>query len=693
MNLDFKIKQPEGRTIEFKEKLPKNAQLAKTLVAFANDAGGEVFIGIKNNPRKIVGISEDELDVIENRISNLVNDFCNPTIFPEITFIEHKGKKVIRIFIHKGAKPPYHLKNSSIEKGTYIRVGSSNRLASDEIIAELIRQGKFLSFDAEPFETLDFQSLDYINFETFYQERTNEKLSEQVLKKLNLIIEKEGKQIPSLGLVLLADTEVRNCYFPNAKVECARFKGTTPGDFIDSKTIDTHLCQQAEEAYQFITRHISKGTKNYEGVFHNERWEYPLTAIREVIRNAIIHRDYSLTGKDIKIAVFDDKIEITSPGKLMPSIDFQAMHAGQSDVRNKILAPVFKRVGIIEQWGNGLKLIAQDLDDYPNIAVAWSEPGLSFRMTFIKTKVQKPYNQPNLTPKLRSKIRKELESPTLFTKTLLSLENETKSRKELALSFGQEKASGTLKAILTQLTKFQLIQWTIPEKPNSSKQKYKITELGKFFLKQIHTDEVREPFKFYGKEDRQTSGIYQSQCQSNSLIKDCNSDVYYSESVNLHDKEYQYECQSEKQENITTYKSNLKGISQSIKTIKQYPPKKSVKYSKSKLYDYFETNSNSEQCQSGFKPELQLELQQELQQETLFTKTLKIIKEKTSATKDIATALGQKSISGQLYQIINQLRELDLITWTIPQKPKSPKQQYKITDRGIAFLQILKNKT
>lgn len=523
MNLDFKIKQPEGRTIEFKEKLPKNAQLAKTLVAFANDAGGEVFIGIKNNPRKIVGISEDELDVIENRISNLVNDFCNPTIFPEITFIEHKGKKVIRIFIHKGAKPPYHLKNSSIEKGTYIRVGSSNRLASAEIIAELIRQGKFLSFDAEPFETLDFQSLDYSNFETFYQERTNEKLSVQVLKKLNLVIEKEGKQLPSLGLVLLADTEVRNRYFPNAKVECARFKGTTPGDFIDSKTIDTHLCQQAEEAYQFITRHISKGTKNYEGVFHNERWEYPLTAIREVIRNAIIHRDYSLTGKDIKIAVFDDKIEITSPGKLMASVDFQEMHSGQSDVRNKILAPVFKRIGIIEQWGNGLQLIAKDLEEYPEVKMSWSEPGISFRVTFSKVnhqidKDKKPKLEPDLQNELQQELQQELQlelqqelqqelqpelqpelkpelKPELIHFLNHNLKGETYAMKVLSLVarkpigkkeisdyFELKAISGYLKETIKDLIEHNLIAWTIPEKPKSPKQQYKITKRGIAFL-------------------------------------------------------------------------------------------------------------------------------------------------------------------------------------------------------------------
>jgi len=89
-------------------------------------------------------------------------------------------------------------------------------------------------------------------------------------------------------------------------------------------------------------RHISQGSTDYTGVYRNDRWEYPVIAIREVIRNAVIHRDYSLTGKDIKVAIFDDKIEITSPGKLPPSVDYNDMEAGQSDIRNKIFSPCFQ---------------------------------------------------------------------------------------------------------------------------------------------------------------------------------------------------------------------------------------------------------------------------------------------------------------------------------------------------------------
>jgi predicted HTH transcriptional regulator len=163
--------------------------------------------------------------------------------------------------------------------------------------------------------------------------------------------------------------------------------------FIDQKTIDEHIGIQAEHAYDFVLRHINKGAV-VNGVYTETRWEYPVIAIREAIRNAVVHRDYSLTGKDIKVAIYDDMVEITSPGKLMPSIDFSELEARQSDIRNKVIAPIFKKLGIIDQWGNGLKLIADELKNYPEIGFKWFEMGLSFQIQFNK---KNGMQQPKLT--------------------------------------------------------------------------------------------------------------------------------------------------------------------------------------------------------------------------------------------------------------------------------------------------------
>ncbi len=385
------INQPEGRKIEFKEIVPSSLELCKTVVAFSNDAGGTIFIGIKDNPREIVGINEDELINLEEKISNIIFDNCAPLILPEITFHKINDKYILTITIFRGSNPPYHLKKKGIEKGTYIRVGSSNRLANQEIINELFRLKENISYDSIPFFDITVSNLNIHTFENHFLQNTGEKITLNVLKKLNLIVKKQNEFYPTNALILLSDDVLRKKRFPYAKIECARFKGNIPGNFIDQQTITSPLSLQAEEAYKFVLRNISKGSY-YKGVYRKDRWEYPIIALREVIRNAVIHRDYSLGGMDIKIAIFDDKIEITSPGKLLPTIDFNDMSAGQSDIRNKTLAPVFKRLGIIEQWGNGLTLIANELKNYPEIDFQWSEPGFGFRVTLIKKDIQNTYD-------------------------------------------------------------------------------------------------------------------------------------------------------------------------------------------------------------------------------------------------------------------------------------------------------------
>jgi ATP-dependent DNA helicase RecG len=145
------LSQPEGRRIEFKEQLPSNLDLAKTIISFANDAGGTLYLGIQDKPRLVVGIDEDSLTALEEKIGNIIHDQCAPTILPEIYFLNQDGKYIIVVEINKGSQPPYFLKNKVVESGTFIRVGSSNRKANNEIIDELKRKRNNTFYDSELF--------------------------------------------------------------------------------------------------------------------------------------------------------------------------------------------------------------------------------------------------------------------------------------------------------------------------------------------------------------------------------------------------------------------------------------------------------------------------------------------------------------------------------------------------------------
>lgn len=193
MNLALLINQPEGRRLEFKQQLNKPLELAKTIVAFANDAGGELIIGVQDDHRKLVGLPEDELLFLEEQISNIIFDHCQPIIVPEISFQQVDGAHFIRVHIHRGSNFPYYIKAKGKLEGTYIRVGSSNHLADENIIAELERQKRNVSYDSEVVLDDHIGDLDLGRFRLFYEERTAERLDETALRKLELVRIFQGK--------------------------------------------------------------------------------------------------------------------------------------------------------------------------------------------------------------------------------------------------------------------------------------------------------------------------------------------------------------------------------------------------------------------------------------------------------------------------------------------------------------------
>lgn len=506
MKINDIIQQPEGRRLEFKQRLPAVADLAKTIVAFANDAGGELFIGIRNEPREVTGIPEDNLFKLEEKISNLIHDSCYPVIVPDISFHGDTGARFIRVKIFRGSNFPYYLKKKGKAAGTFIRVGSTNRQADAEIIAELERQRRNLSFDSELIHDKSPDDCNIEPFQVFFKEKTGENLNKATLKKMGLLKEYQGNWLPTNALLLFADYGSRKAYFPYSKIECARFKGVSSDEFIDQKTIDEHIGIQAEQAYDFVLRHVNKGA-TVSGVYTESHWEYPVVAIREAIRNAVVHRDYSLSGKDIKVAVYDDMVEITSPGKLMPSIDFNDMEARQSDIRNKLIAPIFKKMGVIDQWGNGLKLISDELKSYPKIGFKWFEKGLSFQVQFIKKDyVATPEWDINVI-RQQIGVKLGLSWDQVGTKwapgrhqvgarfipgwqeliNLLEFSQAQHSIKEMMVLLDWKDRTKFRDKYINPLLELELIAMTIPEKPTSSKQQYYLKEKGRTFLDAINS--------------------------------------------------------------------------------------------------------------------------------------------------------------------------------------------------------------
>ena len=229
-----------------------------------------------------------------------------------------------------------------------------------------------MSLDSLPNYEKELHEIVLNTLKQHYKQQTGENLNNETLQKLNLTVTKNGKTYPTNALLLLSDDDLRLLRFPHGKIECACFKGTERLDFISQKSVYCSLSQQSNQAYNYILKHIKKGS-THQNIFDEERWEYPMIAIQEIIHNGVIHRDYSLERVDIKIVIFADRIEIITPGSLSPTVDYDDPNTIQAAYRNTSLLPIFKKLGLIEQAGNGLKTIDNDLKNYPEIDYQWKE--------------------------------------------------------------------------------------------------------------------------------------------------------------------------------------------------------------------------------------------------------------------------------------------------------------------------------
>lgn len=191
-------------------------------------------------------------------------------------------------------------------------------------------------------------------------------------------------------------------YFPFAKIQCALFKGTERDFFIDKKEYDGCLYEQIENAYQFVLRHINLGAE-INGLVWKDTYELPVAAIREMIVNAVCHRNY-MDNSCIQVAVYDDRIEVTSPGMLYGGLTLEEAVSGRSKIRNRIIADIFSRMEIIEEWGTGIRRILHRAKEYGLPEPEFMEIGDTFRVNLFKKADKKADKKPIKTGKKADKI-------------------------------------------------------------------------------------------------------------------------------------------------------------------------------------------------------------------------------------------------------------------------------------------------
>lgn len=221
MDLLNLLKRPEGKTLEFKRELSAPDGVLRSLVAFANTAGGTLLIGVEDTSRHVRGVREP-LD-LEERLASLISDSVLPRLVPDLEILPWRRTQVLAVQVYPSASRPHYLTREGPEAGVYVRVGSTNRRADRELIEELKRFARAEAYDEQAMPALDSEALDFrAASESFAPIR---RLKRSDLDTLRLVTTHQGRPVPTVGGMLLFGKD-RERHFPDAWIQAGRFRGT-----------------------------------------------------------------------------------------------------------------------------------------------------------------------------------------------------------------------------------------------------------------------------------------------------------------------------------------------------------------------------------------------------------------------------------------------------------------------------------
>ena len=384
MDVPALLRRQEGKTLEFKRDLSSPDGILKTLVAFANTAGGTVVIGVEDGSKRIRGVP----DVLkaEEKLASLIADSIRPRLVPDIEVAPWRNLNLLTVEVFPSNTRPHYLNRLGPEAGVLIRVGSTNRRADAIQIEELRRLNRIDSFDEQAIPELNSEAIDFrAASELFAQYR---KLTPQDLRTLRLTTGHQGRQVPTVGGLLLFGKDRLN-RFPDAWIQAGRFAGVDRSRLVDSQEVRSYLPRAAEEAIAFVQKHLLREAV-IGRVRRKDRWTVPPVALREALINAIVHAEYAQRGAPIRVAVFDDRIEIENPGLLPFGLTVEDIQRGISKLRNRVIGRVFHELHLIEQWGSGIQRMTSACVEAGLAPPKIEEIGTHFRVTLAAVRTEKP---------------------------------------------------------------------------------------------------------------------------------------------------------------------------------------------------------------------------------------------------------------------------------------------------------------
>ena len=347
LELQEKILKGENLHTELKESLPDNETLAKAIVCFANADGGQLIIGISNSG-DIVGVGD--LDEAIRKIDDVAFHRCEPPVSILTETVDIAGEVVLIVSIPKGEQRPYRTGSGLY----YVRSGNRCRQASWQEVRRLYQTSESIYYDETPISKAQLGSLDMDYFRYFLEKYLDispeESLIENYLKNLKVIT--HNKKPTLAGILFFGENPQR--FIPYAKIIAAYI----PGENIsippsDRKDLEGKIPNILENSLKFLRLYLREEhrIKSFEPESYPE---IPEGVLREGIVNAVAHRDYTINAS-IRLFIFEDRIEIRTPGRLPNTVTIESMKiAGCHVLRNPTLYNLLYKVGMVTDIGSGV---------------------------------------------------------------------------------------------------------------------------------------------------------------------------------------------------------------------------------------------------------------------------------------------------------------------------------------------------
>lgn len=453
----------ESQILELKSaELGCPTRLYDTLSSFSNqDEGGIIIFGVdeKQNYRE-VGVYDPQ------DIQKKINEQClqmEPVIRPLITVVEKDNKFFVAAEIPALdlADRPCYYKGKGRLRGAYTRIGDSDEPMTEYEVYSYEAYRKKYEDDVREIpratmDVLDTNALAKYLFDLKAGKPNLGKLEDGNIYEL-MSITRNG--MLTLSAVLLFGLYPQ-AYFPQLCITAVSVPGTVIGDvdsegarFIDNERIEGSFATMLDSALQFVKRNMrTKTIVNPTTGKREDKSDYPLTAIREAIINALVHRDYSIhtEGMPIQIIMYEDRLEIHNPGGLYGRINIDQLGKVQADTRNPVLATALEVMGITENRYSGIPTIRREMKECKLLPPEFLNERGSFIVKFYKKQIEE-----------KAKV-----------KDLLAFCTEPRSRKEICEYLGMKSVSYVVKEYIQPLINDGSLKLSIPEKPSSSKQKY-----------------------------------------------------------------------------------------------------------------------------------------------------------------------------------------------------------------------------